>query len=206
MELVQLAPGARVVVQVVAERMNEVALVPVTAAAEVKVVGVVVLVFLMVMTWAAVVVPRMVEAKVSDVGVKVSVGTARPVPLRATVWVLPVALSLYVTAAARAPATVGLNSMESVQLAPGARVVVQVVAESRNDVALVPVTAAAEVKVVGVVVLVFLMVMTWAAVVVPRIVEAKVNEVGVKVSVGTVEVAVPLRATVCGELAALSAA
>jgi hypothetical protein len=39
-------------------------------------------------------VPRIVEAKVSDVGVKVSVGTARPVPLRATVWVVPVALSI----------------------------------------------------------------------------------------------------------------
>lgn len=68
-------------------------MVPVMAAAAEKV-AVVVPVFFIVMTWAAVVVPRMVEVKVRELGVKLRVATARPVPLRVTVCRLPVALSL----------------------------------------------------------------------------------------------------------------
>jgi hypothetical protein len=201
-EFVQLAPAASVVEQVVAISKKDVAFVPVIALAAEKV-AVVVPVFLMVMTCAAVVVPRIVEANVSAVGVMLSVGIASPVPFSVTVCVPPVALSLYVTAAVSAPATVGLNSTELEQLAPAASVVEHVVALIRNEVAFVPVIALAALK-VAVAVPVFLIVTIWAAVVVPRIVDANVSDAGVKLSVGAV--AVPLRATVWGELPALSVA
>jgi hypothetical protein len=200
-EFVQLAPPAKVVEHVVAVSKNDVAFVPVIALAAENV-AVVVPVFLIVMTCAAVVFPRIVEAKVRDAGVKLRVGTASPVPFSATVCVPPVALSLYVTTAVSAPATVGLNSTEFVQLAPAASVVEHVVAVSKNEVAFVPViTLAAEN--VAVVVPVFLIVMTWAAVVFPRIVEAKVRDAGVKLSVGTAS-PVPLSVTVCVPPVALS--
>jgi hypothetical protein len=93
MEFVQLAPTASVVEQVVADSENDVAFVPVIALAAENV-AVVVPVFFTVMTCAAVVLPRIVDANVSDVGVKLRVGTASPVPLSATVCVPPVALSL----------------------------------------------------------------------------------------------------------------
>jgi hypothetical protein len=105
-------------------------------------------------------------------------------------------------AAVSAPATVGLNSTELVQLAPPARVIEQVVPVSKNEVAFVPVIALAAEK-VAVVVPVFLMVMTCAVVVVPRIVEANVSDVGVKLSVGMAS-PVPLSATVCAPPVALS--
>jgi hypothetical protein len=92
-EFVQLAPAASVVEQVVAVRRNDAAFVPVIELAAENV-AVVVPVFLIVMICAAVAVPTAVVAKVSELGVKLKVGTASPVPLSATVCVPPVALSL----------------------------------------------------------------------------------------------------------------
>ena len=110
------------------------------------------------------------------------------------------------TAAVSVPEVVGLNSMELVQLAPAGSGLVHVDADLMKELALVPVIALDALKVTAAVP-VFLMVMVWAAVVVPIGVEANVSEPGVNVRVGLAEpVAVPLRATVCGELAALSTA
>ena len=82
-----------------------------------------------------------VFGKAIDAGVSVTVGVeaATPVPVSFTVCGEPVALSATERLAVRAPVTVGLNSTETVQLAPAARVAPQVVADFRNEVALVPV-------------------------------------------------------------------
>ena len=82
-----------------------------------------------------------VFGKAIDAGVSVTVGVeaATPVPVSFTVCGEPVALSATERLAVRAPVTVGLNSTETVQLAPAARVAPQVVGDFRNEVALVPV-------------------------------------------------------------------
>ena len=83
------------------------------------------------------------------------------------------ALSAMDKLAVSAPAAVGLNSTDTVQVAAAANVVAQVVADFRNDVALVPVMVSEDS--VTVPVPVFLMVTTCAAVVEPTVVEAKVS-------------------------------
>ena len=90
------------------------------------------------------------------------------------------------------PATVGLNSTEIVQLAAAARDVPQVLADLRNEVALVPVKLT--VPSVTVVVPVFFIVTALAAVATPTLVEAKASDVGETVTVGAA-VAVPVKAT-----------
>ncbi len=96
--------------------------------------------FLTVTTCAAVVDPTVVEAKVRVVGVSVTAGAAAAlVPVRATVCGEPVPLSAIERDAVRVPAAAGLNSTETVQVAAAASVVVQVFAEIRKEVALVPV-------------------------------------------------------------------
>jgi len=96
-------------------------------------------VFLTVTSCAAVVEPTVVEAKVSVVGESETVDAAAPVPFSVTVCGEPVALSATERLAVRAPAPVGLNSTETVQLAAAASVVPQVVADLRKEEALVPV-------------------------------------------------------------------
>src|SRR5450631_2665092 len=86
--------------------------------------------------------------------------------------------------AVNAPAAAGLNSTDTVQLAPTASAVVQVVADFRNEVALVPVMVS-EVSVKAAVPE-FLMVTTCAAAVTPTLVEANVSVVGVSVTAGAV--------------------
>ena len=143
---------------------------------------------MMVTTCAAVVEPTVVDAKVSAVGESetVKVDAAAPVPLRATICGVPVALSATDRFAASAPAAAGLNSTETVQLAAAANVVPQVVADFRNDVALVPVMVSEVSETVPVPV--FLMVTTCAAVVEPTVVDAKVSVVGERVIAGVVVV------------------
>ena len=125
----------------------------------------------------------MVAGKAIEAGVRVTVGVveAAPVPLRATVCGVPVALSAIDRLAASAPAAAGLNSTETVQVAPAASVAAQVVADFRKDVALAPVMVSEDS--VTVPVPVFLMVTTCAAVVEPTVVEAKVNAVGLSLRV-----------------------
>lgn len=107
---------------------------------------------------------------------------AVPVPVRATVCGEPVALSAIERLAVKAPAAVGLNSTETVQLAAAARVVPQVVADFRKEAALVPVMVS-EVS-VTVTVPVFFTVTVCAAVVEPTVVDAKVRLVGESEMVG----------------------
>ena len=84
--------------------------------------------------------PTVVEANVRLVGERVTVsGAAAPVPLRATVCGVPVALSATESEAVSVPVAAGLNSTETVQVALAANVVPHVVADLRNEAALVPV-------------------------------------------------------------------
>ena len=135
-ETVQLAATAREVPQVVADLRNEVELVPVMVS-DVSVKAAVP-VFFTVTTCAAVVDPTFVEANVRPVADRATLGAVVPVPFRVTVCGEPVALSAIERDAVGAPATVGLNSTETVQLAATASDVPQVVADFTNGVALVP--------------------------------------------------------------------
>lgn len=183
---------------------KEVALAPPRAMA--LMVAVTVPVFLTVTICASLVEPTMVLANAMEVGVRVTVGVAEvaPVPVRATVCGVPVALSAIDRLAFNAPVAAGLNATETVQMAPAASDVPQVVADLRNEVGFVPVMVSEDR--VTVPVPVFLMVTSWAAVVVPTLVEAKVSEVGESETVKVGPAApVPVRATVCGDPVALSA-
>ena len=162
-------------------------------------------VFFTVTTCAALVAAVTVAGKAIDAGVSVIAGAvaAAPVPDKVTTWGEPVALSAIESEAVRAPAAVGLNSTDIVQLAAAARDVVQVFAEMRKELALVPVKVS-EVR-ARAAVPEFLMVTTWAAVIDPTVVEAKVRVVGVSVTAGVAAAPVPDRVTTCGEPVALSA-
>jgi hypothetical protein len=117
-------------------------------------------VFVSVTGSTSLVVPVTVTGKASDAGLSVTVcvAAAVAVPFNATVCGEPVALSATESDAVSEPATAGLNSTETVQLALAAREVVHVVADLMKEVALVPVSVS-EVNVTATV-LVFLMVTT----------------------------------------------
>jgi hypothetical protein len=94
MELVQLAPAGRGLLQVEADLMKELAPDPVMVVDAVKETGEVP-VLLRVINCTAEVEPTAVEGKVRLVGERVSLGeAAAPVPLRETVLGEPVALSV----------------------------------------------------------------------------------------------------------------
>src|SRR5450755_564007 len=76
--------------------------------------------FLSVTALAALVTPTNTLPNASDVGEKVTAG-ASPVPVRATVWGLPVALSVTETVPDLAPAAAGVNVTLMVQVAAAAR-------------------------------------------------------------------------------------
>ena len=78
-------------------------------------------------------------AKVRLVGERLTAG-AVPVPVRLTLWGLPVALSVRVTAAVRVPLAVGVKVTLIVQLAPAATLEPQVLVWAKS-LALVPVSA-----------------------------------------------------------------
>ena len=80
----------------------------------------------------------MVAGNAIEAGDKVTAGFV-PVPVRATVCGEPPALSAIDSEADSAPAAAGLNSTETVQLAPAARLVPQVVADFTKELAEVPV-------------------------------------------------------------------
>jgi hypothetical protein len=82
------------------------------------------------------------------------------VPLKATAWGEPVALSVTVSVPERTPAAVGANVIESVQLAPAATLVPQVLVPAKSpDVEIDVMVSAAVPELVSVTV--------WAALVVP---------------------------------------
>jgi hypothetical protein len=133
------APTASEAPQVVADFRNDVALVPVTVS-EVNVKAAVPE-FFTVRTWAAVGVPTMVAANVSELAESVTAGAvlATPVPLTSTVWVPAPSTTLSV--ASNAPTAAGLNERVTAQLAPAANVepTGQVV-DAANELASVPVS------------------------------------------------------------------
>src|SRR5271170_5041705 len=96
----------------------------------------------MVTAWAAVVEPSAVDAKVSVVGERETVSVST-VPVRATVWGEPVALSSIVRFAFSVPVVVGLKVIDTVQVAAAARVAGETghVVVDVNEVGLVPVNA-----------------------------------------------------------------
>src|SRR5437868_4651428 len=80
--------------------------------------------FLSVTVCAALVVPVFWFPKLRLVGLKLTPGAGAliPLPLRATVWGLPLALSVMLTLALRVPIAVGVKVTLMVQEAPAARV------------------------------------------------------------------------------------
>jgi hypothetical protein len=95
-------------------------------------------VLLRVAVWAALVVLTDWRAKVRLVGERLAAG-AVPVPERATVWGLPLALSLMLTQAVRVPLAVGVKVTLIVPLAPAATELPQVLVWAKSP-ASVPVT------------------------------------------------------------------
>jgi hypothetical protein len=127
-EIVQLAPAARLAPQVVVSGKSP--LLPVSPMLEM--VSAAAPVFFSVIVWAALAEPTLVSAKLKLVGLKETADVPVPVPLRGTVCGDPAALSVTATAALRAPAAVGLKVTEIVQLAPAARLALQVVVAGKS--------------------------------------------------------------------------
>ena len=137
-------------------------------------------VFLTVTICASLVAPVIVAGKAMLVGVKVRAGAVAvtPVPVRATDAGVLVALPATTSVPIEVVAAVGLNSTETVQDAPAANVVPQVVADLRNGA-----EAVSEVN-VTVTVPVFLTVTVIAAEVEPIVVDGKVRADGESEMVG----------------------
>jgi hypothetical protein len=132
--------------------------------------------------WAAEVVPTAWEANVSEAAERLTPGTV-PVPERATVRGLPVALSVIVTAPVRPPAAVGVNVTLMVQEAPAASEVPQAFVCAKSPVATMPEIASGAVPVLE-------SVTVWAAEVVPTSCPVKVSDVGESAAVGAVTASV----------------
>ena len=78
--------------------------------------------------------PTACAGKVKEAGERLTTGAATPVPVRLTVWVAGLALSVMVTAPVRVPVAVGLKVTLRVQLALAARLEPQVlVGRSRRS-------------------------------------------------------------------------
>ncbi len=128
--MVQVEPATSVAPQLlVSEKSPELALPPIVMLA---IVNGPVPELVMVTLCAAAATPTAVLGNVRVVGEAAAEGTATPVPVRVTVCVVPetlLALSVIVMAAPRVPAAVGVKVTEIEQLAEGAKVVPQVLAE-----------------------------------------------------------------------------
>jgi len=184
-EMVQVAAAARVVPHVVVS-LNELALAPLRVIPPVVTVKADVPVFFSVTTWAALVEPTVVLAKVSVAGVRVAVGgAAAPVPVKGTFCGEPVALSATFRVAVNVPVAFGLKVTEIVQELPAANVDVQVV-EALNEVELVPENVMPPLEIARAAEPVFLSVTTWAALLAPSEVLAKVSVAGVRDTAGAV--------------------
>lgn len=156
--------------------------------------------FVTVTVCAALALPTVWPAKVSDVALKVAVARL-PVPLSATLCGEPDALSAMLNAAVRAPAVLGENATEMVQLPATATLAPQVFVWLKL-LAFVPVSAIEAIANEAVPVLV--RVTVCAVLEVPTVCPAKVSAVTLKEATGDGIVPVPLSATLCGELPALS--
>jgi hypothetical protein len=127
-------------------------------------------------SWIAVVADPPAEAMVNalELGVRL---TAAAVPLRATVWGDPPALSVTVSVPVREPAAVGVKVTAMVQWAPGARLVPQLLVWAKSPEAAIEVNVRATCPE-------FVKVTAWAAVVVPTVCWANVRLVGESVTAG----------------------
>lgn len=145
--------------------------------------------------------PITVEGKVRLEGAKLATGAATAVPLRATGCGELTALPVKVREAAAAPAAVGLKVTEMVQEALAASVVAQLLVRLKAA-ALAPVRAI--LLIVSEAFPELVRVTVCAAEAAPTVVAAKVRLAGESVAPGPEGVPVPLRATDCGELGAVS--
>jgi len=124
-----------------------------------------------------------------------------PSPESVTVCGLPLAFELMVSEAVRVPVAFGLNVTETTQLAPGARVLPQLLVWS-NSVAFVPMRVM--VVMFSVSPPVFVSVTVWAALVVFSNCGAKVSAGGTSDTAGCDAIPVPVIGTDCGLSAASS--
>jgi hypothetical protein len=131
-------------------------------------------------------VPRGCEAKVKEAGERLTTGALTPVPVRLTVWVAGLALSVTVTAPDLVPVVVGLKVTLRVQLAFAATLEPQVLISEKSPLALMLVM-------VRVALPVLLRVTFWGLLMEPTACTAKLNEVGERLTTGAVPV--PVRAT-----------
>lgn len=160
-------------------------------------------VLLIVMICEALVLFRFCGLKIRDDGLTDTVvDGVCPVPLRLTDCGEPVALSVIVAAAVRVPAAVGENVTYTEHELLTASEEPQLLLEILKSPALVPVIAM-EVKLIAVVP-VLVMVNGWLELVVPVFWAPKVSLLTLTVRVVVAAWPLPLRTTVCGELAVLS--
>src|SRR2546426_433168 len=122
--IVQLAPGARVLVQPLVSPKSALACTPVMVSGASPV-------LLSVTFCGRPVVPTNWLAKLRLAGDRLTTG-AMPVPLRAAICGLPEALSVTTSAAERAPRALGLKVTLIVQLAPAARLVPQLLLRAKS--------------------------------------------------------------------------
>jgi hypothetical protein len=193
--MLQFAPAARLVPQLLA-KSYEAALTPVTAM--LVMVSAAVPLLVTVIDWDELDAPTFTEPKARLVADKLT-GGSTPVPLSAMDCGEVLALSVIVMAAVSAPPAVGAKWPWMVQLAPAARLVPQLFANT-NEEALAPVTAMLVME--RAVVALLVMVRDCEPLDEPTVVEANDRLVADKVT-GAAKPA-PVSAMLCGELPALS--
>ena len=120
-----------------------------------------------------------------------------PVPLNATLWGLPEALSEMLRVPVLVPPAVGLKVTEMEQLAPAATLVPQALVAEKSPLAVMPEMVSAEMPVL-------VKVTDCAVLLVPDTWTAKVREEDDKLTAGPEGVPVPLKLTVCALPLALS--
>jgi hypothetical protein len=84
-------------------------------------------------------VPTLCAGKVNEAGERLTTGVATPIPVRLTVCVAGLALSVMVTTPVLVPAAVGLKVTLRVQLALAARLAPQLLVWEKSPLAVMPV-------------------------------------------------------------------
>lgn len=177
------------------------------SAIDVRFIGVLPLVLVRVRERTAWALPAVIEPKLSVLDESANDGAMPPDPLRATDWVVGDALSVKTRVAAMLPVVMGLKRTSAVQLADTASELGQLFIWLK-EVGLAPANVNEE-KISGPLPA-LVRVMIWAGlklglIVVPAAVSGKLSEETESLTAGVRTMPVPLSATVCGELAALSA-
>jgi hypothetical protein len=115
---VQLAPAARLALHVFVSEKSPLTVMPVMLRAALPLLQ-------SVTVCALLLVPTCCAGKVKEVGERLTTSVATPVPVRLTVWVAGLALSVIVKVPLLDPAAVGVKVTLRVQLAPAATVAPQ---------------------------------------------------------------------------------